>query len=134
MKSKVTFTPKPLQAKLFKAFESYSQLIEAQFTKEITTKQFEWPNRTTRGSYNRTAKGREEIGSPRDIVDSGAFRQSMVRNRVGNGYRFSWNVPYSAAILKGYKTASGTKMPARNFITPALRKLPMLSTLKKLLG
>jgi hypothetical protein len=124
-----------LEGKIERAFERYSQLLEAQFTKEITAKQFTWPTayKTTRGSYNRKGKGRESVGSPRDIVDSGVFRQSQLRTPVANGYRFAWTVPYSASILYGYKTKRGNQMPARDWITPALKRLPPLNTLQKLL-
>lgn len=125
-----------IENRLERAWERYVQRLEAQFTKEITAKQFTWPTQytTTRGSYNRKGKGRESVGSPRDIVDSGAFRQSIQRTQLSAfGYRFSWNVDYSLYILKGYRTSSGRQMPARDWITPALAKLPPLNTLQKLL-
>ncbi|MFZ9621852.1 MAG: hypothetical protein ACO289_11680, partial [Prochlorococcaceae cyanobacterium] len=85
-------------------------------------------------SYNRKGKGRESVGSPRDIIDSGAFRQSIQRSQLSPfAYRFSWNVDYSLYILKGYRTSTGRQMPARDWITPALAKLPPLTTLQKLL-
>lgn len=136
MRVKVEFTPEQLTVKLEKAFERYSQLLEAQFTKEITTKQFTWPTayKTTRGSYNRKGKGRESVGSPRDIEDSGAFRQSQLRTKINGGFRYTWTVPYSAPILYGYRTKRGNQMPARDWITPALQKFPIMSTLQKLLA
>lgn len=125
-----------IEDRLERAFERYVQRLEAQFTKEITAKQFSWPTqyKTTRGSYNRKGKGRESVGSPRDIIDSGAFRQSIQRTQTGPfAYRFSWNVDYSLYILKGYRTSKGNQMPARDWISPALAKLPPLTTLQKLL-
>lgn len=126
-----------IEDRLARAFERYTQRLEAQFTKEIGTKQFSWPTsyKTTRGSYNRKGKGRESVGSPRDIVDSGALRQSIQRSQQGTfAYRFSWNVDYSAYVLKGYRTKAGNQMPARDWISPALAKLPPLQTLQKLLA
>jgi hypothetical protein len=125
-----------IEDRLERAWERYSQRLEAQFTKEIGTKQFSWPTeyRTTRGSYNRKGKGRESVGSPRDIIDSGALRQSIQRTQTGKfAYRFSWNVDYSLYVLKGYRTSAGNQMPPRDWITPALFKLPPLNTLQKLL-
>jgi hypothetical protein len=125
-----------IEDRLERAWERYSQRLEAQFTKEIGTKQFSWPTeyRTTRGSYNRKGKGRESVGSPRDIIDSGALRQSIQRTQTGKfAYRYSWNVDYSLYVLKGYRTSAGNQMPARDWITPALFKLPPLNTLQKLL-
>lgn len=137
MRIEVEFNTEDLNRKLGKAFEVYSQRLEAQFTKEIGTKQFNWPTayKTTRGSYNRKGKGRESVGSPRDIVDSGALRQSVLRTQAGPlFYRFSWNVDYSLYVLKGYRTRAGNQMPPRDWITPALRKFPPAETLKKLLA
>jgi hypothetical protein len=125
-----------IEDRLERAWERYSQRLEAQFTKEIGTKQFSWPSeyKTTRGSYNRKGKGRESVGSPRDIIDSGALRQSIQRTQTGKfAYRFSWNVDYSLYVLKGYRTSAGNQMPPRDWITPALFKLPPLNTLQKLL-
>lgn len=125
-----------IEDRLERAWERYSQRLEAQFTKEIGTKQFSWPSeyKTTRGSYNRKGKGRESVGSPRDIIDSGALRQSIQRTQTGRfAYRFSWNVDYSLYVLKGYRTRAGNQMPPRDWITPALFKLPPLNTLQKLL-
>lgn len=125
-----------IEERLERAWERYSQLLEAQFTKEIGTKQFSWPStyKTTRGSYNRKGKGRESVGSPRDAVDSGALRQSIGRSQPGPfAYRYVWNVDYSVYVLKGYRTRAGNQMPARDWIKPALAKLPPLTTLQKLL-
>lgn len=132
---KVEINATLIEDRLERAWERYSQLLEAQFTKEISTKQFTWPAeyRTTRGSYNRKGKGRESVGSPRNIVDSGALRQSIVRTKSGPfSYRFTWNVDYSIYVLQGYRTKAGTQMPARDWITPALFRLPALNTLQKL--
>lgn len=125
-----------IEQRLEQAFASYTQRLEAQFTKEISTKQFNWPStyKTTRGSYNRKGKGRESVGSPRDIVDSGALRQSIQRSQNGPfAYRFTWNVDYSLYVLKGYRTSKGNQMPPRDWIKPALVKLPPLQTLQRLL-
>lgn len=132
---KIEIDSRLIEERLEKAFERYSQLLEGQFTKEISTKQFTWPStyKTTRGSYNRKGKGRESVGSPRDIVDSGALRQSIVRSKSGPfSYRYTWNVDYSLYVLRGYRTQAGNQMPARDWISPALNRLPITSTLQKL--
>jgi hypothetical protein len=136
MKVTVQFDSSDIEQRLERAWEKFSQRLEAQFTKEIGTKQFTWPTqyKTTRGSYNRKGKGRESVGSPRDIIDSGALRQSIQRTQIGPFvYRYSWNVDYSVYVLKGYRTSAGNQMPPRDWITPALAKLPPLVTLQKLM-
>lgn len=134
MKATIKFTTQPLEDKLRQAFASYSQLLEAQFVKEISTKQFSWPGATTRGSYNSRGKGRERVESPRDIIDSGFFKQSQQRSQLGPlQYRYTYT-GYAAPILYGYRTRGGNQMPARDWITPALVKFPVAPFLKKYLN
>lgn len=133
MKATIRFDTKPLEDRVRQAFASYSQLLEAQMVKEISTKQFSWPGTTQRGSYNRRGRGREKVESPRDIIDSGAFRQSQQRTQIGPyAYRYTY-LGYAAPILYGYRTRGNNQMPPRDWITPALQKLPITSTLQRLL-
>ena len=124
-----------IEAALEKALLQYVQLLEGQFTKEIGKKQFSWPSDTMRGAYNK--KSREPIqAGKRDIVDTGTFRASIQRTsqQGGMSHIFTWNVPYSGAIYRGYKTSRGNQMPERDWVTPALKKLPPYKTLKQLLA
>ena len=133
MQTTVNFNSDALEAKVRQAFASYSQLLEAEFTKQIGLKQFSWPTTTVRGRYNRGAGSKEEVRSPRDIIDSGAFRQSQQRTQVTPYvYRYSW-IGYGAPIYYGYRTKAGTQMPKRDWITPALTKFPISVFMEKYL-
>ena len=127
----LTIDTEELEGKVLAAFERYTRRLEAQFTKEISRKQFDWPAATRRGKGD----GAELIQTgKRDLIDSGAFRQSIQRRKTGSGsYRFTWNVPYSLYILKGYQTKNN-QWPARNWISKALKRLPPLPTLKSMLA
>ncbi|MCP4881807.1 MAG: hypothetical protein GY905_14790 [Gammaproteobacteria bacterium] len=119
---------------LYKAFDKYIFALEAQLTKEIGKEQFDWPQATFRGKH-RSKKNRDEntqrVGSPRDIVDSGFFRESISVSRPAQGKaRFVWNAPYSRYILKGYSTKHGN-WPARDWIAKALKALPPARIIKK---
>ncbi len=116
---------------VFAAFKKYTVRLEAQFSKEISKKQFDWPAATRRGKGD----GAELIQTgKRDLIDSGAFRQSIQRVEIGDNLcRFTWNVPYSLYILKGYQTKNN-QWPARNWIIKALESLPPLTTLKAMLA
>ena len=128
----LTIDTEELEGKIFVAFAKYTQRLEAQFTKEISKKQFDWPAATTRGMSSKNSREIIESGN-RDIIDSGAFRRSIQRRKTGSGsYRFTWNVPYSLYILKGYQTKNN-QWPARNWISKALKSLPPLLTLKSML-
>jgi len=129
----LTIDTDEFEGNLFAAFKKYTQRLEAQFTKEISKKQFDWPAATTRGMSSKNSREIIESGN-RDIVDSGAFRRSIQRKELGeNLCRFTWNVPYSLYILKGYRTKNN-QWPARDWVSKALKSLPPLTTLKALLA
>lgn len=118
-----------IEQNLQQAWGDYLDLLARQFQVEITTKQFDWPNPVQRG-----AKGQFTVSPPLNIVDTGQFRNSQRRYDL-SPYRalFVWQTEYSAAILYGYRTISGRRMPPRDWITPALQKRPLEDTIQRLL-
>jgi len=96
-------------------FGKYCVEADQRLKASIATQQFEWPNVTIR-------KNRSTATSPRDIIDTGAFVRSQERSMLNaTTCLFTWNVPYSSLILTGYVTKKGNQMPARDWISPAIR-------------
>ncbi len=100
---------------------TYGKELDQQLKEEIKTVQFPWTDRLT---YRRN--GTIE-GTPRDIVDTGAFLRSQRRRRVNvNTIRFTWGgaggVTYAGYIYEGIKEKN---YPARDWIAPALDALPI---------
>jgi hypothetical protein len=118
-----------IEERLQTAWNDYLDVLAGQFQREITTRQFDWPNPVRRG-----AKGQFTVNPPLNIVDTGQFRNSQRRYDLGP-YRalFVWQTEYSAAILYGYRTTSGKRTPPRDWITPALAKRPLQQTIERLL-
>ena len=137
---RIELNQKAFTEALYEAFNDYIHVLEAQFTKEIGTAQFKWPKATNRGMHRKKesrAKDPQTAGSPRDIVDTGSFRESIsVYQGMNKGDRgsatFVWNAPYSKAILTGYKKKQ--QWPARDWIAKALKNKPPLETIRKSLG
>jgi hypothetical protein len=96
----------------------YGKALDQQFKEQIKLVQFPWPGVTYR--RNGTIEG-----SPRDIVDTGAFLRSQVRTRLdATNLRFSWgnaSVPYAGIIAQG----KGPSYPARDWIKPAFDNVPL---------
>lgn len=97
----------------------YAKALDDQLKEEIRKPQFAWPGQTIR-------RNASIVGSPRDIVDTGAFLRSQVRERVSaTQVKFTWGngggVNYTGIILRG----KGSNYPSRNWIEPALRNLPL---------
>lgn len=100
---------------------SYGKELDQQLKEEIKTVQFPWTDRLT---YRRN--GTIE-GTPRDIVDTGAFLRSQRRRRINvNTIRFTWGgsggVTYAGYIFEGIPEKN---YPARDWIKPALEALPI---------
>tara|TARA_R110000868_G_scaffold104310_2_gene287328 strand:- start:259 stop:750 length:492 start_codon:yes stop_codon:yes gene_type:complete len=134
------FDASRLKARIPVILRQYDKVLYPAFKAEISAKQFPWPNITARSGKAalKAAGGRKnriynvvEVESPRDIVDTGAFRASQQRRTEGNtGTQlvYSWgnsSVPYALMIFQGYTTKSGTTLPGRDWITPALEKNPL---------
>jgi phage gpG-like protein len=95
-------------------FGRYVMEADSRLKASIATQQFEWPNVTLR-------KNKSTVTSPRDIIDTGRFVGSQERQMLNaTTALFTWNVPYSSLILTGYVTKKGSRMPARDWITPAI--------------
>ena len=134
------FEASRLKARVPAILRAYDKKLYPAFKAEISDKQFSWPNPTLR--TGKAARKNAQLGkgkripkvakaeSPRDIVDTGAFRASQRRRTEGSRGTelvYSWgnsSVPYASIILKGYSTKNGT-YPPRDWITPALAKNPL---------
>lgn len=130
---------------------AYGDVLGPQLKREIKTVQFYWPRDTYRTGALRAAKtvkaslkiyqaqGRRAgywVSSPRDIVDSGAFLRSQRTEYPSSSLvQITWDpvsedgFRYAGLILKGnrtgFVTSRGAVMPPRDWITPALTKLPL---------
>lgn len=117
------FEASRLKARVPAILRAYDKKLYPAFKTEISASQFSWPNVTKR-------RNGKVVRSPRDIVDTGAFRASQRRRTEGSRGTelvYSWgnsSVPYASIILKGYSTKNGT-YPPRDWITPALAKNPL---------
>ena len=103
-----------------KILTDYGKVLDQQLKEEIKTERYSWPGETRR--RNGTI-----AGSPRDIVDTGAFLRSQRRRRVNlTTIRFDWGgsggVTYAGYIFQGIP---GKNYPARDWIKPALDALPI---------
>lgn len=137
LRGKVVFEswePDKYPARVKQLLNNYSPQIGAQFQEEIRAVQFSWPtNPATGKAYQTKRKNGQTVGSPRDIVDTGNFASSQTPGKVvGNknsGYSltFQWKAAYALAIFLGYYNNRFEKQKARDWVSPALEKQPMLS-------
>ncbi len=97
--------------------EAQDDLTDA-FRAEVEDAKWAWPNDTIRSNGSRA-------GSPRSVVDTGAFRDSYSRENVGpSTYRHAWTVPYAAAVINGAVLKNGSVLPARDITQGPLAQLP----------
>lgn len=103
---------------------TYRTAIDKQFKEEIAKPQFSWSGRLTQ------RRNGETVGSPRNIVDTGAFlrsqRASTKSSAAGTEITFTWGnaaVSYAGIILQG----KGPTYPARDWIQKAVDAQPFQS-------
>jgi hypothetical protein len=108
-----------LQARVPFILSKYESAFSKQLKEEIKLVQFSWPLTTYR--RNGTIEG-----SPRDIVDTGAFLNSQVVTRPNDfTIQYTWGnsgVTYAGFILRG---VPGKNYPPRDWIGLALNNLPL---------
>lgn len=95
-------------------FGKYCTEVYPKFQDSIVQQRYDWPQITIR-------QNGQVVTSPRNIVDTGAFKLSQQRTMLNaTTCLFTWNVPYSSLILTGYMTKTGKRMPPRDWISPVL--------------
>lgn len=108
-----------LKLRVANIMTAYGKAMDQQLKEEIQLVQFPWPGVTYR--RNGTIEG-----SPRDIVDTGAFLRSQRRERLdATTIKFTWGndgVNYAGYILRG---VPGKNYLDRDWIKPALTNLPL---------
>ena len=114
------FRSEDLIRRVPKILTDYGSALDKQLKEEIKTERYSWPGETRR-------RNGATVGSPRDIVDTGAFLRSQRRRRINvNTIRFTWGgsggVTYAGYIYQGIP---GKNYPARDWIKPALDALPI---------
>lgn len=112
-----------LKLRVAAVLTAYGKALDQQFKEEIQLPQFPWPNPTRRSNG-------AIVGSPRNIVDTGAFLASQRRERPdATTLRFTWGgeggVTYAGRILTGEGARWGADGPPRNWIALALQKQPL---------
>lgn len=94
--------------------------LGAEFTKQISEKKWDWPNKTLR-------KNGQEVTAPRDIVDLGNLRSSQRRENVSStAVEWTWHVDYSAVVHEGPKLKNGGTLPARPWTKDAEKEVKPL--------
>jgi hypothetical protein len=107
-------TRKAIEQILIASLEAVVADLANAFQELIEAKIYDWPNTTQRQNGS-------VVSSPRNIVDTGEFKRSQRTERLGpTMFRFVWDAQYAAYIYYGYRTLSGSEMPGRDWIGPAL--------------
>ena len=114
------WNPGIIRQKLAGILLDYRPVLAEQLKTEIRTSQFSWPGITQR-------RNGSSVGSPRNIVDTGAFLASQRDFQVEQlKLAYAWGGPggvtYAGIILRG----KNMKYPPRDWISPALQKQPLV--------
>jgi hypothetical protein len=106
-----------------RVLREYDTVIFPAFKEEIKRAQFSWPGPTRR-------RNGSLVTSPRDIVDTGDFMRSQIRQPINSNatmLTYAWGggrygVNYAGYILAGVPVK---RYPGRDWIRPALDRHPL---------
>ncbi len=112
----VTIFKRNIENALISGLEDTVREFDALFLGAIQSLLYLWPNETVRDN--------EIASSPRNIVDTGAFRDSQEFVYINPFLaEFSWGdavVDYAPQVFFGFTTAGGIVYPARNPVQTTL--------------
>ena len=101
-----------------RTFEGAMDWADKDFDQQMASEKWplsgDWPNTTRR-------KNGEVVGSPRDIIDTGALLQSKQRETISSSItEFTWKDDVAEGVHDGMVTKSGKRLPARPWTEPTL--------------
>lgn len=101
-----------------RTFERAMDWADKDFDQQMASEKWplsgDWPNTTRR-------KNGEVVGSPRDIIDTGALLQSKQRETISSSItEFTWKDDVAEGVHDGMVTKSGKRLPARPWTEPTL--------------
>lgn len=100
-----------------RTFERAMDWADADFDQQMASEKWDWPNKTRR-------KNGQIVGSPRDIIDTGALLQSKRREQVSNSVvEFIWDDEVAEGVHDGMVTKSNKRLPARPWTEPTLDEI-----------
>jgi hypothetical protein len=101
-----------------RTFETAMDWADKDFDQQMASGKWplaeDWPNVTRR-------KNGEVVGSPRDIIDTGALLQSKRRDPINSSItEFIWEDDSAEGVHDGMMTKAGKRLPARPWTEPTL--------------
>jgi hypothetical protein len=114
-----------------RTFEGAMDWADKDFDQQMASEKWplteDWPNITRR-------KNGEVVGSPRDIIDTGALLQSKKRDPISSSItEFIWEDDAAESVHDGMVTKAGKRLPARPWTEPTLDDIDNIinTTIKK---
>jgi len=114
--ARVSINVRAIRDKAVKAFALVNTELHDEMVLEANDSKWSWPRATTR-------KSGQIVTSPRNIVDTGEFRDGIQMVRVSDvHFQHRFNAPHSLIVLKG-AVIGGSSLPARDVTEQPLRNV-----------
>jgi len=104
-----------------RTFQRAMDWADADFDQQMASEKWEWSNENNNQTRR---KNGELVGSPRDIIDTGALLQSKRREQINrNTVEFIWDDPVAGGVHDGMVTKLGKRLRARPWTEPTLDEI-----------
>lgn len=112
--AKVTINPS-LKRKLTRAFQETVKEVAVQTRRNVEDSIWDWPGATLR-------KNGSIVGSPRNAVDLGEFRDGQQLSISGAKASINFTADHSIYVIFGFTSTSGRQFPGRNPVERTLQE------------
>lgn len=102
-----------LKRSLKRAFQETVKQIDMQTRRNVESQIWDWPGATQR-------KNGSIVGSPRNAVDLGDFKNGQQLSISGNRASIDFTAPHSVYVIYGFTSSAGNVFPGRNPVSLTL--------------
>lgn len=105
---------------LEEGFEKSAMEFADEQIRQLDTEDYRWPSITERSDG-------EEVGTPRDITDTGNLKDSLVVTKTSRfSYEYWYDADYAAIVHEGGITSNGARYPDRPWIEDAAKTMDLI--------
>lgn len=109
-----------LERLINRAFKETVDEFVSELSRQLEAVKWSWDGTIT------VRRSGQVVGSPRDIIDTGALRNSLnVIERDPKFYELIYDRIYAELVHEGYRTSTGRQKPPRPWVETAVSELDL---------
>jgi hypothetical protein len=117
----------PIDRMIEDSFEELAQEFAITQIEQLESEKWDWPRQTVRSDGS-------VADSPRDIIDTGALRDSLYLEWISPlECVYHYDANYAIFVHEGARLQNGTELPARQWVWGALEEYDLVDNFARIL-